>query len=205
MKLGKFDCATGLINILYSQNDLIVRNATIADQLFIDKLQKDNSYAVGFIQKTVWEKYVFGGERNFVVFICEKNNDAVGYILITPGKGQNSYVRIQQIAVRDDARRLDYGSALIAVVKDFCEKFQRIGARLRCRIDLESNHFWQALGFRKYGVWKKGMVNHVGFKASDDINLWEIQLNENILTLFNNDDFDNKLWLPDLAKSNLHA
>jgi GNAT superfamily N-acetyltransferase len=205
MQLGKFDCATGLINILYSKNDLIVRNATIADQIFIDKLQKDNSYAVGFIQKTVWEKYVFGGERNFVVFVCEKNNEEVGYILLTPGRGINSYVRIQQIAVRDDARRLDYGSALIAVVKEFCQTFQRIGARLRCRVDLESNHFWQALGFQKYGIWQKGMINHVGFKASNDINLWQIDLNTNLLSLFDENDFERKIWTPTEAKSNLNA
>jgi GNAT superfamily N-acetyltransferase len=184
MQLGKFDCATGLINVLYIKDDLIVRNANEMDLVFIDKLQKDNSYAVGFIQRTIWDKYVFGGERNFVVFICEKNNDPVGYILITPGRGVNTYVKIQQIAVRDDARRLDYGSALIAVVRDFCETFQRNGATLRCRTDLESNKFWQALGFEKYGVWEKGKVNHVGFKASNDINLWRIELNRNLLTLF---------------------
>ena len=61
MNLGKFDCATGLINILYTKGDLIVRNATETDITFIDKLQKDNSYAVGFIQRTVWDNYVFGG------------------------------------------------------------------------------------------------------------------------------------------------
>lgn len=185
MKLGKFDCATGLINILYTKGDLIVRNSTVQDMLFIDKLQKDNSYAVGFIQRTVWDKYVFGGERNFVVFICEKNNDPVGYILITPGMGIGQPIKIQQIAVRDDARRLDYGSALIAVVKDFCNTFNRTGATLRCRIDLESNKFWKALGFYQYGTWQKGKVNHVGFKASNDINLWRIDLNDNQGNLFN--------------------
>lgn len=184
MKLGKFDCATGLINILYTQGDLIVRNSTIQDMLFIDKLQKDNSYAVGFIQRTVWDKYVFGGERNFVVFVCEKNNDPVGYILITPGMGVGKPIKIQQIAVRDDARRLDYGSALIAVVKDFCNTFNRTGATLRCRVDLESNKFWKALGFTQYGTWEKGKVNHVGFKASNDINLWRIDLNDNQGDLF---------------------
>ena len=184
MELGKFDCATGLLNILYQKDDLIVRNARAIDIAFIDKLQKENSYAVGFIQRTVWDKYVFGGERNFVVFICEKNADAVGYILITPGRGVNTYVKIQQIAVRDDARRLDYGSALIAVVRDFCETFQRNGATLRCRVDLESNKFWKALGFTNYGLWEKGKVNHVGFKASNDINLWRIDLNRNMQSLF---------------------
>ena len=184
MNLGRFDCATGLINILYSSGDLIVRNSTTADLLFIDKLQKDNAHAVGFIQRTIWERYVFGGERNFVVFVCEKNNDPVGYILVTPGLSAGRYIKIQQIAVRDDARRLDYGSALLAVVRDFCNTFNRAGATLRCRVDLESNKFWQALGFYNYGVWLKGTINHVGFKASNDINLWRIELNDNQLILF---------------------
>lgn len=186
MKLQQFDCSTGIINILYNDvlNDLIVRTSTIKDMLLIDKLQKENSNAVGFIQKTIWEKYVFGGERNFVALICECNNDAVGYVLITPGMGGYKYAKIQQIAVRNDARRLKYGSALLDVCKQFCIKFNRIGFTLRCRIDLDSNKFWKSLGFENYDIWEKGKINHVGFKASNDINLWKIELNKNIKLLF---------------------
>lgn len=186
MKLGKFDCSTKLINILYNDNskDIIVRTSNINDMLFVDKLQKENSYAVGFIQKTVWEDYVWGGKRNFIVLICEANNDPVGYVLITPGKGTYKYAKIQQIAVRNDARRLQYGKALVEVCRDFCETFGRIGFTLRCRTDLDSNFFWKSLGFQKYGVWEKGKINHVGFKASDDINLWKIELNRNMPALF---------------------
>jgi len=61
MNLGKFDCATGLINVLYQKGDLLVRNAREIDIAFIDKLQKENSYAVGFIQRTIWDNYVFEG------------------------------------------------------------------------------------------------------------------------------------------------
>ena len=195
MNLGKFDCATGISNTLYVKDDLSVRTATEKDKAFIDKLQKDNSYAVVFIQATVWDKYVFGGERNFVVFICEKNDDMVGYVLLTPGRKAYSYAKVQQIAVREDARRLDYGSALIAVVKDFCNTFDRMGVTLRCRVDLDSNHFWKALGFSLYGVWEKGKINHVGFKASDDINLWRIDLNDQLLTLFSTEEMDNGMWV----------
>lgn len=198
--LGKFDCSTGYSNTLYVSGDLKVRTATEKDKAFIDKLQKDNSYAVGFIQATVWDKYVFGGERNFVVFICEKNDDMVGYVLLTPGRGPYTYAKVQQIAVREDARRLDYGSALIAVVRDFCNTFTRIGVTLRCRIDLESNKFWRALGFHLYGVWEKGKVNHVGFKASNDINLWRIDLNDTILTLFETTELENGLWVESTMK-----
>ena len=183
MKLGKFDCSTRLIHILYSDKDLIVRNSSITDWLFVDKLQKENSFAVGFIQDTIWEKYVWGGERNFVVLICEKNADPVGYILITPGKGTMTYAKIQQIVVRNDARRLDYGTALLSVAKNFCESFGLRGFTLRCRTDLESNYFWSALGFYKYGVWEKGKRNHVGMIASNDINLWKIELNTKLIAL----------------------
>jgi ribosomal protein S18 acetylase RimI-like enzyme len=202
MKLGKFDCSTGLINVLYNDTikNISVRTSTINDISLIDKLQKENSNAVGFIQKSIWDRYVFGGERNFVVFICEANNDAVGYVLITPGKGAYKYAKIQQIAVRNDARRLHYGTALLDVCKQFCEQFHRIGFTLRCRQDLESNNFWKSLGFENYGIWEKGKINHVGFKASDNINLWKIDLNKNIQTLFSNyedDDlklFSDKFW-----------
>ena len=152
--------------------------------LLVDKLQKENSNAIGFIQKTIWEDYVWGGKRNFIVFICEANNDAVGYVLITPGLGSYKYAKIQQIAVRNDARRLYYGTALLDVCRQFCEEFHRIGFTLRCRTDLESNFFWKSLGFEKYGTWEKGKINHVGFKASADINLWKIDLNKNIKLLF---------------------
>jgi hypothetical protein len=52
MILGEFDCSKGVINILYSHQDIIVRTSTLKDMLLIDKLQKENSNAVGFIQKT---------------------------------------------------------------------------------------------------------------------------------------------------------
>lgn len=184
MILGQFDCSNGIINVLYQNKDILVRTSTTKDILLIDKLQKENSNAVGFIQKTIWDKYVFGGERNFVALICEANNDAVGYVLITPGKGAYTYAKIQQIAVRNDARRLHYGTALIDVCRQFCIKFHRIGFTLRCRTDLDSNHFWKSLGFTKYGTWEKGKINHVGFKASNDINLYKIELNTNIIQLF---------------------
>jgi GNAT superfamily N-acetyltransferase len=187
MQLGKFDCSTGIVNILYHDpiKDISVRTSTIKDMLLVDKLQKENSNAVGFIQKTIWEDYVWGGKRNFIVLICEANNDAVGYVLITPARGSYRYAKIQQIAVRNDARRLHYGTALIDVCRQFCEQFGRVGFTLRCRVDLDSNKFWKALGFENYGTWEKGKINHVGFKASDDINLWKIDLNTKIPTLFN--------------------
>ena len=184
--LKEFSCSTGLINILYDDpiSGIMVRNSNVKDLLVLDKLQKENSYAVGFIPKTYFEKAVWGGQKNAIVLICMANNDEVGYVYITPGK-HLGYAKIQQIAVRNDARRLMYGSALIDVCRQFCIKFERKGFTLRCRVDLESNRFWKALGFERYGVWEKGKYGSMSrLKASDDINLWKIELNDKIWTLF---------------------
>lgn len=197
--LGKFDCSTGIICELYRHNDISVRTSTIKDMLLVDKLQKENSYAVGFIQKTIWEEYVWGGKRNFVVLIAEANDDAVGYVLITPGKKAYAYAKIQQIAVRNDARRLHYGTALIEVCRQFCNEFGRKGFTLRCRQDLESNKFWKSIGFTQYGTWGKGVINHVGMKASNDINLWKIDLNHTILSLFDDADYSQTSKIIQLA------
>jgi hypothetical protein len=59
---------------------------------------------------------------------------------------------------------------------------------------LDSNLFWKSIGFEKYGTWEKGKIKSTtGFKASNDINLWKIELNKNILTLFGNDWHQNTL------------
>ena len=187
MKLGRFDCSTGIANILHynKEEDILVRTSTIKDWLIIDKLLNENSNAIGFIPKTYFEKAVWGGQKNAMVFICESNNDQVGYVYITPGKKYASFAKIQQIAVRDDARRLKYGTALMQVCKEFCIKFGRKGFTLRCRQDLSSNYFWQALGFVQYGVWEKGRYKRSSrLVASDDINLYKISLNHQIPTLF---------------------
>lgn len=188
MNLGEFDCSTGISKVLYQDGDLMVRTGTASDIAVIDKLQRDNSYAVGFIQRTIWDDYVFGGKRNFMAFVCEKNGDPVRYMLLTPGL-PNKYAKIQQVAVREDARRLDYGTALVVVARRFCERFGRPGVTLRCRVDLPSNAFWSALGFTNYGVWEKGCINHVGFRASNDINLWRLDLNRLMPRLFETTDF----------------
>jgi hypothetical protein len=77
MDLGKFDCSKGIINVLYKDEfkNISVRTSTIKDYLIVDKLQKENSFAVGFIPKTYFEKAIWGGEKNSILLICESNND----------------------------------------------------------------------------------------------------------------------------------
>ena len=144
MNLKNFSCSTWILNVLFQDWDLIVRNSNINDLLFIDMLQKENSFMVGFIQKTIWDEYVFGGKKKKKKLLCtylQYNKDPVGYILITPWMWVGKYAKIQQICIRNDARRLKYGTALISVCKDFCNQAGRIGFTLRCRNDLDANFF----------------------------------------------------------------
>ena len=50
INLGKFDCSTGLISVLYNDkiNDIIVRTSTIKDMLLVDKLQKEIDEVISF-------------------------------------------------------------------------------------------------------------------------------------------------------------
>lgn len=149
-------------------DDILVRTTTPEDWTFINSLMKSESDKVGFLSDRTWHKYVWGGERNFMTFLCLVNNDPVGYVLLTPGHPMKS-AKLQQVVIQHDARRLEYGTALVSACADFCSDYSRSGVALRCRADLQANHFWNALGFKAVAIYKKGSVNHMGFKASDDI------------------------------------
>jgi len=169
MKYGLFNCSDGISKTLLSRNDLTVRTSISKDWKFLDKLMKDESKKIGFLQRRTWDKYVWGGERNFITLICEKNNQMVGYVFFTPGIGINRPVKIQQIVIQEDCRRIEYGTALCDCIADFCFTYERSGISLRCRADLEANNFWKALGFKLIKIFSKGSINHVGMKASNDI------------------------------------
>lgn len=168
MNLGEFSCL-GPATWLSVNGDIAVRTTTAEDWAYIDSLQKADANAVGFLQRRTWDDYVWGGQRNFMTFLCLVQNVPVGYVLLTPGRGVNHPARIQQIVIQQDVRRLEYGTALVDQCVRFCEQYERSGIALRCRADLSANWFWGALGFTLLRVFTKGSVNHVNFKASNDI------------------------------------
>jgi GNAT superfamily N-acetyltransferase len=169
---GDYDCRYETTNVLLVRNDIVVRTTAPQDWSYINKLAKENSSSIGFLPSRTWHQYVWGGERNFVCFLCLVNNEPCGFALVTPGY-ENRPVRVQQIVIQEDLRRLEYGMALIDVVEDFRKQFNRTGIILRCRSDLIANLFWDALGFTLVGIQERGTTNHMGFKASLDINMYE--------------------------------
>lgn len=165
---GRFSCI-GPAMVLRVSDDIVVRTTTPEDWAYIDALQKADADKVGFLQRRTWDDYVWGGQRRFMTFLCLVGGAPIGYVLLTPGRGVNQPARIQQVVIQQDARRLEYGTALVAVCIDFCETFERSGIALRCRADLQANWFWGALGFTLLRVFTKGTINHVNFTASNDI------------------------------------
>ena len=169
MDLKQFSCREDIARPLIVRSDILVRTTSPKDFLFINSLMKMEAKSVGFLSTRTFESYVWGGGRNFMCFLCLVNNDAVGYVLLTPGRGIQTTAKIQQIVIRKDARLLEYGRALVDACVDFCVEFNRSGIQLRCRADLEANKFWQCLGFSLVKVFQKGSKNHMGFTASNDI------------------------------------
>lgn len=166
--VDRFDCRNPNPIILLTRNDLLVRTTTPLDWPYIDMLMKHNAWSIGFLQRRAFENYTWGGERNFMCFLAEVNHSPIGYVFITPGhRGQ--VCRIQQIAVQNDARRFEYGTALVDTVEDYRKAHIRNGIALRCRVDLEANTFWKTLGFQLDSIQMRGTQNHMKFKASNDI------------------------------------
>jgi GNAT superfamily N-acetyltransferase len=169
---GKYDCRHEITNILLIRGDIIVRTTTPGDWDYIDYLSRNNSWAVGFLPKRNWTEAVWGGGRNYLCFLLMVNGQAGGYTLVTPGF-RGKPIRVQQIAVQEDLRRWEYGTALIDVCEYFRKEYGRTGIKLRCRCDLEANLFWTVLGFSLVGIQEKGTENHNGWKATLDINRYE--------------------------------
>jgi len=177
-KWGRYDCRQVPAVVLSAHADIVIRTTTPADWTFINDLQRGNTYAVGFLPERTWRDYVWGGQRNFLCFLCLVNGQPAGYYVYTPGRAAGSAARGQQIVVLDDFRRAEYGRALVDAALDFCRDFGRAAMTLRCRADLDANKFWTALGFGAVGFQPKGTRNHMGWVASNDIVNYRRDLDE---------------------------
>ena len=113
----------------------------MSDIFYIDDLRKKNSEAIGFIPKVRYEMEI-NRERHGTILVYEENADLVGFIYAT--HNQAGVTHIQQIAIQEDARRLERGALLVEAAKK--ERDWLISCR--CAADLESVGFWQAIGFQ---------------------------------------------------------
>lgn len=135
---------------------MLIRLATLLDIPYIDHLRKQEGEALGFIPLRRYEMEI-SGERHGSIIVCEENGDLVGFVYATHNSA--GVTHIQQVAVQEDARRMDRASALVLATQRRTDWLMSC----RCAAELESTHFWNALGFKVldevapksgYGRWR---------------------------------------------------
>ncbi|MDD5701597.1 MAG: GNAT family N-acetyltransferase [Dehalococcoidales bacterium] len=134
---------------------MLIRKATLEDIAYIESLRRKESEAIGFIPKLRYEMEI-NGERHGSVLVIEEDGELVGFVYATHG---NITTHIQQIAIQEDARRMDRASALVEYLMQASPLIQ---VSCRCAQDLESNEFWKALGFNLVGVIDSKSMYSVG-------------------------------------------
>ena len=123
----------------------MIRPAILADLPYIDHLRAKESEAIGFIPIQRYEMEI-NRERLDSLLVSEENGDLVGFLYATHNRA--GVTHIQQVAIQEDARRLDRATALVeAVTRD-----NDWLVSCRCAADLDSIHFWEALGFSYTGI-----------------------------------------------------
>ena len=120
----------------------VINHATMKDLEEMDKLRKTEQNKVGFVPMSRWEWQVT--YRSQTLSVMKEDGEMVGYIFWTPGL---PVAAIQQLVIREDARRFERGSELVDQALEDMQDPQRYGVTCRCRLDLEANLFWEALGF----------------------------------------------------------
>lgn len=124
-------------------NETVIRLATLADVQYIDHLRNQESEAIGFIPKERYEMEI-DGRSGGSIFIAWDNEDPTGFIYATHNR--SGITRIQQVAVQEDARRIERGKLLV----EAAQKARDWLLSCRCAADLESTDFWEALGFSRF-------------------------------------------------------
>lgn len=114
--------------------------ATLEDLPYIEHLRRKESEAIGFIPQQRYEMEI-NGERKGLLLVAKENNDYVGFLYAT--RNQAGVTHIQQIAIQEDARRMERATALVNAAVRPVDWL----VSLRCAADLDAVHFWESLGF----------------------------------------------------------
>jgi hypothetical protein len=160
-----------------------VRPATLADMKYITSLANKESKSIGFIPKSAYEAAITGTKPsehrwsdtcNDKIYICSENNDPVGFVMMSYG----IRAKVNQICIQEDARLLERGHALLQSGINHATSRGIHDFGCGCADDLESNYFWNAMGWQKVGT-RKGIHFSNTYKESSDrlVNLYTFQTN----------------------------
>lgn len=128
-----------------------VRLAIESDFSEIDALRKSEGASLGFIPKDVYLSVL--GRRRVAnrdrwkyqtIWVYTDNDEITGFVYAVFYRRD---VKIEQIVVREDARRWARATALEGVVRAMAQTIGATGIRCRVACDLESNAYWKAMGY----------------------------------------------------------
>jgi GNAT superfamily N-acetyltransferase len=109
---------------------------------FIVSQAKRGTKSIGFIPRLGLEQAV----ETARVIVLENNDDQVGFAVTG---GNRTRQKIFQVWVREDARLILHGRALVDHIDMHASKRGRMAISLWCLETLPSNLFWEALGFKE--------------------------------------------------------
>lgn len=138
-----------------------LRDADIADLKYIDSLRKKESAALGFIPIQQYEAVVNRWAPRASLYVLEDNGDLTGFCYVSYADNE---AKIFQICVQQDARRWHRALMLADKVEAEARRCQNMGIKCRVAIDLESNYFWTAIGYKAVKKVTSTFLNH---KVSD--------------------------------------
>jgi len=105
------------------------------------------------------------------MLVCYNNDDLVGYVAWAASRG---LMRIYYTWVRNDARLILHGRALVDHVDAIARQLNLPRVELWCATDLAANMFWRALGFdcvcwrwgrakksRRHYLWRRRVLGTV--------------------------------------------
>ena len=127
---------------------MLIEPATLEDISYLCHLQRleaRGADGLGFVPRTAYEDTI-NQARGGQILVATENEDRVGFIYSAANSA--GVTKIYQVAVQDDARRLEIGTALVDSVTDVNGWL----LSLRCRENLPAIQFWQDLGFTVGGV-----------------------------------------------------
>lgn len=133
-----------------------VRPAALTDLAYVDDQRRRESECIGFISRSAYESVITGYDeregcrRNGRIWLAEVNGERVGFVHASPGAAGRS-TRVIQVCIQEDARRIEYGSALVAEVERWATQLQRPAVGCHVATDIEAGAFWDALGYELRG------------------------------------------------------
>lgn len=112
------------------------------------------------------------------LIVCVDNEEITGFVLANIGKKQ---AKIEQVCVRQDARRMERALCLCEVIE--IEAEQRGLPRVRCRVavDIDANWYWTAAGYEVIETVNSSFLNIRESKSKRSLFVYEKTLSKNVL------------------------